>query len=540
MNRVPRLAFVILALILALGSLAYAMPWPQKVNGEIVLNLEVGSGPGQVGFIPEGPEILPLGPESFDIGRDVAIYLLDSANHRIQCFDAEGNLRSIIPLKLRGVDLQVAGENTFYILDETRWYVSRVDGQGRDLGTYEISKDIEAISGISLDKGKDLTLKVANEEEYKLTSAGKHIAPDQQRQTRREGLTAPWSAAIHYAFKRLDEGLGHRGVMQVFDTSGDILLEIPITTEHLLGSVVFVNTDKYGNSYLAVEELLESSIVTVEKTIRKYDSNGKLLGIAKLPIEEYYTCPNTEVRVDEEGNIYHLVPSRDRVKLLKLNLSQNFTSSLRKGISFKLPKIELVKTVLACDGTISRNTVWNTARSYITHSWYCNSSNYYGSGCSGRTRPPYLPGPNQWVTSLPYQWGGFDTVNGFDSKMGQNAAAGDADGNSCSCPAGVGGVDCSGYVSRCWDLCWHHATWQLPDVSDPICDPDYLHRADILDKPHHHVVLVSSVHGSGVSCYESTTANGGHVQSLYHTWSWLAGYGMYEYKRITPYYDRGC
>ncbi len=165
MNRVPRLAFVILALILALGSLVYAMPRPQKVNGEVVLNLEVGSGPGQVGFIPEGPEILPLGPESFDIGKDGAVYLLDSANHRIQCFDAEGNLRSIIPLKIRGVDLQVAEENTFYVLDETRWYVLRVDGQGRDLGTYEISKDIEAISGISLDKGEDLTLKVANMEE---------------------------------------------------------------------------------------------------------------------------------------------------------------------------------------------------------------------------------------------------------------------------------------------------------------------------------------------------------------------------------------
>lgn len=429
----------------------------------------------------------------------------------------------------------------------------KADGEGRVLDTFEISNDIEAVSGISLDKGGDLVLKAANIEEYKLTSATKHIIPGRQRQTKREGLTTPRSEAT-YVFKRLDEGLGHRGVMQVLNASGDIVLEIPIISDHLLGSVVFVNTDRDGNIYLAVEELLEAPIVTVEKTVRKYDPNGKLLGIARLPIEEYYTCPNTEVRVDEEGNIYHLVPSKDRVKLLKLSLSQNFTSSLGKGKLVKLPKIEFVKTALACDGTISRNTVWNTARSYITRSWYCNSSNYYGSGCNGRWRPGYLPGPNQWVTSLPYQWGGFDTVDGFVSKMGQNYAAGDTHwccGTQSQCNQGqnlcptrscAAGVDCSGYVSRCWDLCQKRSTWQLddPDISDPICDPDCLHRADILDKPGDHVVLVSSVHGSGVSCYESTLANGGHVQSLYHTWSWLAGYGMYEYKKITPYYDTCC
>lgn len=98
MSQVLRLTFVVLALVLVLGSLAYAMPGPQKVNGEVVLSLEVGSGLGQVGFTPDGPGIFPLGPESFDIGQDGTIYLLDSTNHRIQCFDAEGNLTGIIPL----------------------------------------------------------------------------------------------------------------------------------------------------------------------------------------------------------------------------------------------------------------------------------------------------------------------------------------------------------------------------------------------------------------------------------------------------------
>jgi hypothetical protein len=528
-------------LVLMLGNLAYAMPGPQRVNGEEVLSLEVGSEPGQVGFTPEGPEIFPLGPESFDIGKDGTIYLLDSTNHRIQCFDSEGNLRSIIPLQVRGVDLRVAEDNTFYVLDETRRYVLKVDREGMVLDTYEISKDIEAVSGISLDRRGDLILKVAEIEEYKLTSATKHILPDRQFQTKHEGLTTPRIEAT-YVFKRLDERLGHRGVMRVFDTIGNLLLEVPITTEHLLGSVVFVNTDRDGNIYLAVEELLEAPIVTVEKTVRKYDPNGKLLGIARLPIEEYYTCPNTEVRVDEKGNIYHLVPSKDRVKLLKLSLSQEFTSSLGKSKFVKLPKIEFVKTALACDGTISRGTVLSTARSYVTHSWYCNSNNYYGTGCSGRTRPPYLPGPNQWVTSIPYQWGGFDTVVGFVSKMGQNAAAGDADGDPCTCPKGVGGVDCSGYVSRCWDLCQKRSTEQLddPDISDPICSPDCLYEADILVKPGRHVVLVSTVYSSGVSCYESTIDNGGHVGVMYRTWSWLVGYGLYRYKKIIPYYNTCC
>ncbi len=415
----------------------------------------------------------------------------------------------------------------------------KVDSKGKVLDTYEIARDIEAVSGISLDQRGDLVLKVANTEEYHLTSANKHIALSQQRQTRQEGVTTSRSE-MRYVFKRLDERLGHRGVMQVFDTSGDVTLEIPITTEHLLGSVVFINTDRDGHIYLAVEELLKAPIVTVEKTVRKYDRKGKLLGIARLPIEEYYTCPHTEVRVDEEGDIYHLVPTKDRVKLLKLNLSENFTSSLRQSITLKLPKFEFAKTALACDGIISRDTVRDRARAYITRSWLCNSCNYYGNcnGCEGRGRPPYLPGPNQWVTSIPYKAGGWDTVDGFVSRMSQNHAAGDVKYDAVrDCAAGV---NCSGYVSRAWDLCRHYLTQELPSLCDPICDPNYLHKADILDKPYDHVRLVANVGGGGVTCYESTRANGGHVGSMYYPWSQLAGYGMYEYKKISPYYSTGC
>ncbi len=131
MKRLLQLTLIVLVLVWVLGSLAYAMPQPQKVNGEVVLSLEVGSGPGQVGFTPDGPEIFPLGTESFEIGKDGAIYLLDSTNRRIQCFDAAGNLRDIIPLQIRGVDLQMAGDNTFYVLDETRWHTQgRFEGKG--------------------------------------------------------------------------------------------------------------------------------------------------------------------------------------------------------------------------------------------------------------------------------------------------------------------------------------------------------------------------------------------------------------------------
>src|SRR5262249_47039011 len=51
------------------------------------------------------------------------------------------------------------------------------------------------------------------------------------------------------------------------------------------------------------------------------------------------------------------------------------------------------------------------------------------------------------------------------------------------------GVDCSGFVSRCWGLEYHCSTWGLEERSRPLASHRDLLPGDILNKPGAHVVL---------------------------------------------------
>jgi hypothetical protein len=106
---------------------------------------------------------------------------------------------------------------------------------------------------------------------------------------------------------------------------------------------------------------------------------------------------------------------------------------------------------------------------------------------------------------VPYQWGGFSSISGFnlsnsidfedqytgtDTFEGKIHYAGDiyletqiASRKSC-------GVDCSGFVSRCWNLPVKESTRTLinPEFSIPITI-DELKMGDILIIPNYHVML---------------------------------------------------
>lgn len=110
----------------------------------------------------------------------------------------------------------------------------------------------------------------------------------------------------------------------------------------------------------------------------------------------------------------------------------------------------------------------------------------------GDTRGWWQPGVP--AKSLPYQWGGFDTPESFLEKIAVGYKAGDIadeakratgdDGVSAeSC-----GIDCSGFVSRCWNLKRPYSTRELHKICDPLDSWDELKPGDILLN-HRHVIL---------------------------------------------------
>lgn len=98
---------------------------------------------------------------------------------------------------------------------------------------------------------------------------------------------------------------------------------------------------------------------------------------------------------------------------------------------------------------------------------------------------------------MPYQWGGFDTPESFQTALANGKKAGDT-----ATPlkrqlleAGVSklacGIDCSGFVSRCWKLERPYSTRTLHQICDPLGSWDELAPGDILLNKQHVVLFAA-------------------------------------------------
>ena len=99
--------------------------------------------------------------------------------------------------------------------------------------------------------------------------------------------------------------------------------------------------------------------------------------------------------------------------------------------------------------------------------------------------------PGSEATGMPYQWGGFDTPRQFLASIEAGEVAGDistaakrrlSDAGTSSHAAGI---DCSGFVSRCWRLERSVSTAELPSICVPLKSWSHLRAGDILLNDRH-------------------------------------------------------
>ncbi len=103
--------------------------------------------------------------------------------------------------------------------------------------------------------------------------------------------------------------------------------------------------------------------------------------------------------------------------------------------------------------------------------------------------------PGVLAKGMAYKWGGFDTPDSFLKGLQEGKKAGDIansyklelDDQAVS--KGSVGVDCSGFISRCWGLCCHVSTKDMHKFSDPIAWED-LRLGDILLRKGHVILFV--------------------------------------------------
>lgn len=164
---------------------------------------------------------------------------------------------------------------------------------------------------------------------------------------------------------------------------------------------------------------------------------------------------------------------------------------------------------------ITRDRIIEIAEGFLDHVWYPTEDNifhntYMGSWVDTPDRDTYTDWPddhgwkaNQPAHGLPYQWGGFSSIAGYNlsslqdfdeqytgtgSYEGTIHFAGDIYTDKDYLCSRACGLDCSGFVSRCWNLPVKHATYTLSNVASPIRFGE-LQQGDILNIPHYHVIL---------------------------------------------------
>jgi hypothetical protein len=168
-------------------------------------------------------------------------------------------------------------------------------------------------------------------------------------------------------------------------------------------------------------------------------------------------------------------------------------------------------TVLLCVPAyaepLTRAEAIRIAEAYCNYQWNATDKNVLqgkdGDGVEVHTpnvAPGAAPDPKLWVsgttnTGMPYKWGGFDTIDSFAAGIKAGKAGGDMYTQEKRRLGGAAvsshavGIDCSGFISRCWKLPSKQSTETLPDLCKTLTSPDDLKPGDIMDAAGGHVIL---------------------------------------------------
>ncbi|MGJ8634199.1 MAG: hypothetical protein ACSHX7_09795 [Luteolibacter sp.] len=118
--------------------------------------------------------------------------------------------------------------------------------------------------------------------------------------------------------------------------------------------------------------------------------------------------------------------------------------------------------------------------------------------------------PGKEMKGMPYQWGGFDSPKQFVDSLKRGEFAGDISTREKRMKGDAGtskdacGIDCSGFVSRCWRLDRPYSTKELPAIATLLESWDDLKTGDILLNEGHVLIFKDwSKEGKSVLAYEA-------------------------------------
>lgn len=322
-----------------------------------------------------------------------------------------------------------------------------------------------------------------------------------------------------------------------------------IKSDSKIASARLLGFDRNGNLYFDVEIFIREIPCEVKREVIVYNSVGKLFAKIVIP-NLYYAYLPQDLQIDDDGNIYHQIANKTGIEIIKWTYSRrddnNVVSEIRYPAEYEnsfhynsLLK-EPVENLQKSDPSMTNKTMVTRdesliiADTYYRFEWTCqpvNKSNGLVLAADGK----YIRTPD-WIVvgnnkQMPYQWGGFSTPTGFTSGVSGGKYAGDNNCTGNGSSAAVG-VDCSGFVSRCWRLSSHYATSMMPAIITPYSTWQELKPGDAIHKVGHVRLCVGHNSDGTVRVIE---ASGVDWKVSYRNYSYtnLTGYTPNKYKNMT-------
>ncbi|MDD5710274.1 MAG: T9SS type A sorting domain-containing protein [Candidatus Marinimicrobia bacterium] len=453
---------------------------------------------------------LQTGPSAFQV-LDDRIVILDNENGAIKSFTEKG-LQNSEPLPFAGaLDLYRDGEalylathNAIYRRDADNWMEFRREQDPRNvfMGFF----------------GRDAEMHLRYPGEYRPVSDAAAF--------RKNG----------YSVLRLERRLPDR----LLFTPGNRTFELRIPD---IGSLDYLGAGR-GLHYIYAESIIRHAPVLTDRFVLVLDDTGTLKGRITLPRNQFVFLFR-EFYVSPEGVFYHMQSTEEGIHIIRWEYDPDlpgmefaypaeFAEILHfNGFAESEPAIAnppLNKNGATAVAGVERTEALEIADAHVRHVWTATAANI------GTTATVTTP---EWIqigenVSIPYKWGGWNTIAQFDAGIAAGKLAGDKNTSVVDWGNSVGN-DCSGYVSVCWKTNQKYGTatignvsWQLPSVND-------LLPGDATNKSGSHIRLFVEWTNDGKLLQAEATSSGTPGWfTRYYTWtvSGITGYVPIRYNNI--------
>jgi hypothetical protein len=71
------------------------------------------------------------------------------------------------------------------------------------------------------------------------------------------------------------------------------------------------------------DDVVNDQVIQVDQTVHYMNADGSQLGVARVPIDQYYYPVMRNLSVGPDGNVYALLPQTNSVDIIRLNFYKN-------------------------------------------------------------------------------------------------------------------------------------------------------------------------------------------------------------------------